>query len=264
MFTAHRNQSLNNYSMLAITTENAFNLYPKAQKDKLAGQKNIQRHDHSLKAWVDNIFLPPEQRHSVHSLINGHQPFTNKDVIIIDDANKMSAKELIAVADKAKQSNSKVMLLNRSSNRQSFKSHNAIDLFSKGNVEHHSWVSNKKNRDSEVHLHDNDTSTIARVYSELPDKSNTQVIATSSVEQRRLTDAIRGALKNTGELSRVETTLFTQTPHYLSESQKSLVQHYKPGMTLTHWIKKNRPHSFVIASVDTERNIMTALNKKRR
>ncbi|MFZ3401672.1 hypothetical protein LCS82_30175, partial [Vibrio harveyi] len=95
-----------------------------------------------------------------------------------------------------------------------------------------------------------------------PDKANTQVIATSSVEQRRLTEAIRDRLKNTGTLSRHETTLFTQVPHYLSKAQQPLVQHYKPGMTLTHW-DDGKPQSFVIASIDKESNTMTALSKNK-
>ncbi|TKG57182.1 conjugative transfer relaxase/helicase TraI, partial [Vibrio tasmaniensis] len=148
----------------------------------------------------------------------------------------------------------------RVSSRQGFKANNAISLYQKGNVESHSWVG-KRASNTNVKLHDNDTDRIARVYADLPDKANTQVIATSSVEQRRLTEAIRGQLKNTGALARHETTLFTQTPHHLSKAQQPLVQHYKPGMTLTHW-EKNKPQSFVIASIDKESNTMTALSKR--
>ncbi|MFZ3491550.1 conjugative transfer relaxase/helicase TraI, partial [Vibrio harveyi] len=135
----------------------------------------------------------------------------------------------------------------------------AISLYQKGNVESHTWVSSKP-IETDVKLHENDTDRIARVYADLPDKANTQVIATSSVEQRRLTEAIRDRLKNTGTLSRHETTLFTQAPHTLSKAQQPLVQHYKPGMTLTHW-DDGKPQSFVIASIDKESNTMTTLSK---
>ncbi|MFS1985953.1 hypothetical protein BCU00_019565 [Vibrio breoganii] len=234
-------------------------LVSQSVKAKTEGMESVQRKSQTLSAWVGQLFSP-EQRHTTHSLLQSDTPLTNKDVLLIDDANKMSANELLALTDKAKQSSSKVVMLNRVSSRQGFKANNAISLYQKGNVESHSWVG-KRASHTHVKLHDNDTDRIARVYSDLPDKANTQVIATSSVEQRRLTEAIRGQLKNTGALARHETTLFTQTPHHLSKSQQPLVQHYKPGMTLTHW-EKNKPQSFVIASIDKESNTMTALSKR--
>ena len=233
-------------------------LVSQSVKAKTEGMESVQRKSQTLSAWVGQLFSP-EQRHTTHSLLQSDTPLTNKDVLLIDDANKMSANELLALTDKAKQSSSKVVMLNRVSSRQGFKANNAISLYQKGNVESHSWVG-KRASHTNVKLHDNDTDRIARVYSDLPDKANTQVIATSSVEQRRLTEAIRGQLKNTGALARYETTLFTQTPHHLSKAQQPLVQHYKPGMTLTHW-EKNKPQSFVIASIDKESNTMTALSK---
>ncbi|SON51621.1 conjugative transfer relaxase/helicase TraI [Vibrio tapetis] len=228
-------------------------------KAKSEGVENIQRHSHTLGAWIAHHFSP-EQRHTTQSLLQGATPFTNKDILLIDDANKMSAKELMSLTNQAKQSNTKVVMLNRVSSRQGFKANNAIELYRKGNVERHTWAGGKS-APTDIKLHDNDTDRIARVYADLPDKANTQVIATSGVEQRRLTEAIRGQLKNTGALSRHETTLFTQTPHSLSKAQQPLVQHYKPGMTLTHW-EKNKPQSFVIASIDKESNTMTALSKR--
>ncbi|HDY7993016.1 TPA: conjugative transfer relaxase/helicase TraI, partial [Vibrio vulnificus] len=227
-------------------------------KTKAEGIESVQRKSQTLGAWIANAFSP-EQRHTTHSLLQSDLPLTNKDVLLIDDANKMSANELLALTDKAKQSNSKVVMLNRVSSRQGFKANNAISLYQKGNVENHTWVSSKP-IETDVKLHESDTDRIARVYADLPDKANTQVIATSSVEQRRLTEAIRDRLKNTGTLFRHETTLFTQVPHYLSKAQQPLVQHYKPGMTLTHW-DNGKPQSFVIASIDKESNTMTTLSK---
>ncbi|PMO98233.1 hypothetical protein BCS89_07150 [Vibrio splendidus] len=234
-------------------------LVSQSVKAKAEGMESVQRKSQTLSACVGQLFSP-EQRHTTHSLLQSDTPLTNKDVLLIDDANKMSANELLALTDKAKQSSSKVVMLNRVSSRQGFKANNAISLYQKDNVESHSWVG-KRASNTHVKLHDNDTDRIARVYSGLPDKTNTQVIATSSVEQRRLTEAIRGQLKNTGALTRHETTLFTQVPHYLSKAQQPLVQHYKPGMTLTHW-EKNKPQSFVIASIDKESNTMTALSQR--
>ncbi|ENM5770904.1 conjugative transfer relaxase/helicase TraI [Vibrio mimicus] len=229
-------------------------------KARSEGLETVQRKSQTLGAWITHLFVP-EQRHTAHSLLHGDTPLTNKDVLLIDDANKMSANELLALTAKAKQSNSKVVMLNRVSSRQGFKANNAIELYRKGNVENHTWIG-KKNFEINVRLHESDTDRMARIYADLPDKANTQVIATSGVAQRRLTEAIRDRLKNTGALARHETTLFTQVPHTLSKAQQPLVQHYKPGMTLSHW-EKGKPHRFVIASIDKENNTMIALSKNK-
>ncbi|WP_435250679.1 conjugative transfer relaxase/helicase TraI (plasmid) [Vibrio sp. nBUS_14] len=228
-------------------------------REKQDSMDSIQRQSHTLSAWASQLFSS-EHRHTTHSLLNGDLPLTNKDVLLIDEANTLSANELLGLTEKAKQSNSKVVMLNRVTNRQGFKAHNAIELYRKGHVESHTWV-NGKSQDSQVTLHQSDTQRLARVYADLPDKDQTQVLATSGVEQRRLTEAIRTQLKNTHALSRIESTLFTQVPHFLSKTQQPLVQHYKPGMILTQWESK-QPHRFVIASIDKESNTMTAFRQQ--
>ncbi|MGR5318470.1 hypothetical protein ACPV5U_29850, partial [Vibrio mediterranei] len=81
------------------------------------------------------------------------------------------------------------------SSRQGFKANNAIELYRKGNVLSHSWV-NQTTKDTQVSLHAQDTQALAKAFTYLTDKDDTQVIATSGVEQRRLTDAIRASMQN--------------------------------------------------------------------
>ncbi|WP_139137325.1 hypothetical protein, partial [Vibrio tasmaniensis] len=71
-------------------------------KTKAEGMESLQRQSKTLDAWIANTFSP-EQRHTTHSLLQSDTPLTNKDVLLIDDANKMSANELLALTDKAKQ-----------------------------------------------------------------------------------------------------------------------------------------------------------------
>ncbi|MGR5488998.1 hypothetical protein, partial [Vibrio alfacsensis] len=85
---------------------------------------------HTVAAWIKHLFTP-EQRHSTYSLLHSDTPMTNKDVLLVDSANKMSASELLALSDKANESGSKVILLSNASSRQGFKANNAIDLYSK-------------------------------------------------------------------------------------------------------------------------------------
>ncbi|MFM2661516.1 conjugative transfer relaxase/helicase TraI [Vibrio chagasii] len=227
-------------------------------KDKNRHSQTIQRESHTVTAWVKHRFQE-EHRHSVHSLLHSDLPMTNKDVLLVDSAHKMSANELIALNAKAKGSGSKVILLNNTSSRQGFKAYNAIELYRKGNVVSHSWVDSKQ-IGSKVALHDSDTRTLARAYTYLSNKEDTQVLATSHVEQRRLTDAIRTSLQNQGQLARSGITLLTQQPHYLSKPQQELAQHYKPGMTLRHW-EDGKPQELVVSTSDKTNNRVHVLSK---
>ncbi|WP_104026904.1 conjugative transfer relaxase/helicase TraI [Vibrio jasicida] len=234
-------------------------LVSQTAKEQRQGSETIQRESHTVSAWVKELF-EKDNRHSLRGFLNTGASMTNKDVILVDNANKMSANELIAMTSKANESGSKLVLLNRTTSRQGFKANNSIDLYSKGNVVEHSWVNNKQ-IDSKVVLHDSDTKQIAQTYARLPDKDRVQVLATSSVEQRRLTNEIRNSLQNDGQLSRLGITLFTQQPHYLSKQQKDLAQHYKSGMTLRHW-EEGKPKEYVVTTSDKQLNEVHVLDKK--
>ncbi|MEZ9292391.1 conjugative transfer relaxase/helicase TraI [Vibrio lentus] len=233
-------------------------LVSQSAKDKHRHSQTIQRESHTVATWVKHRFQE-EQRHSVHGLLHSDVPMTNKDILLVDSAHKMSANELIALNEKANESGSKVILLNNTSSRQGFKAYNAIELYRKGNVVSHSWVDNKQ-IDSKIALHNSDTRTLARAYTYLSNKEDTQVLATSHVEQRRLTAAIRTSLQNEGQLARSGITLLTQQPHYLSKPQQELAQHYKPGMTLRHW-EDEKPQELVVSTSDKANNRVHVLSK---
>ncbi|MCG9727503.1 conjugative transfer relaxase/helicase TraI [Vibrio brasiliensis] len=233
-------------------------LISQSAKDRQLNQRKIVRDSYTLSTWARHLFHK-EQRHTLQGLLHSELPLTNKDILLVDSANKMSADELIALSEKARQTNSKVILLNRISSWQGLKAHDALTLYRKGNVVQHRWV-NAKQGDSQVRLHQQDTHTVARRYTDLPDKTNCQVLATSRVEQRRLTDEIRATLRNDGQLSRTGVTLITQQAHYLSKPQQELARYYKPGMMLRQW-QEGRPLDFVITSVDKGANIIEALSK---
>ncbi len=233
-------------------------LVSQTAKDKQLNTQTIERKSLTAATWIKHLFNP-EQRHSLNGFLNSETPMTNKDVLLVDGANKMSANELIALSNKANESGSKVILLNHTSSRQGFKAYNTIDLYSKGNVVSHSWV-NSQHKDSKVALHNADTATLARAYTYLTNKDDAQVLATSNLEQRRLTEAIRTSLQNDGQLARTGITVFTQQPHYLSKPQQELAQHYKPGMTLRHW-EEGKPQELVVAKSDVAENRVYVLSK---
>ncbi|WP_337219449.1 hypothetical protein, partial [Vibrio parahaemolyticus] len=75
-------------------------------------QQNIPRESHTFATWVKHLFQD-DQRHTLQGLLDSKHPLTNKDIILVDNVNKMSANDLLSLSEKAGNSNSKVILLNR-------------------------------------------------------------------------------------------------------------------------------------------------------
>ncbi|MEZ8107082.1 conjugative transfer relaxase/helicase TraI [Vibrio cortegadensis] len=223
-------------------------------------QDKVFKQSHNAREWIKNAFIQ-DHRHTLTSFLNNASPsLTNQDVLLVDSANKLSAKELMSLTEKAKESNSKVIYLNRASARQGFKAHSAMDLYSKGNVLSHQWVNDKKT-DSRIYLHNQDHAQLAQSYANLPDKSRTQVLSMTQKEGDKLTHVIRDTLKNDGQLSRVGVHVDTQNAKFLTDAQKDVVTHYTSGMTLRAW-SDGKPKEWLVANTHRASNTLNLLSKE--
>lgn len=227
-------------------------------KEQHDAQKHTRREAYTVAAWVKQLFTE-ERRTTVQGLLHNAPHMTNRDVLIVDNANKMNAKELIALTELAKSNHTKVVFLNSTSKRQGYKANNAIALYSKGDVASHNYT-NAKEHDNIVRVHETDQTKLVNAYVSSPEKNSTQVLTTSTREQVSLTKAIRQQLQNEGQLARSGVTIAVQKPVFLSQPQKELVQHYQTGMILKHWVDR-KPQELIIQSLDQEKNTLTVLNK---
>ncbi|MDC5870574.1 conjugative transfer relaxase/helicase TraI [Vibrio europaeus] len=226
--------------------------------DRKRGEKNVIAQNHRVSDWVRNYFNAT-QHHHLQAFLSGDTPFTNKDVILIDNAHKLSANDLLAITEQAQQSNTKMVFLNRTSARQGFKSHSAMTLYSKGNVEITQWV-NHRRTGTHVQLHKQDAPLVAKHYAALSDKSHTQLLATSQKEVTTLTHEIRHTLQNQGQLALSEISLETQTPVLLSDAQREVVTHYRTGMTVKSW-KDKQPSEWLISGLSRKDNTIDLMDK---
>ncbi|CCN50837.1 putative Conjugative transfer relaxase protein TraI [Vibrio nigripulchritudo MADA3029] len=208
--------------------------------------------------------LSPEKTHTLPTptaltpwLANGDK--SAQAVWVVDEAQKMSARELLQLSSHARDARSKVVLLNRTTSRQGRKAHNALDVFAKGHVVQTDWL-NHRHTDSLVTLHPLDEVRIAQTYARLPDKDQTQVLVTARHTQKRLTDQIRQTLQNAGQLSRSGVVIDALQPAFLSPAQTTLAKHYQPGMVLRHWTEKVR-QDYLVTSSDTGRNTLDVMRQ---
>ncbi|ARC95084.1 conjugative transfer relaxase/helicase TraI (plasmid) [Vibrio coralliilyticus] len=227
--------------------------------DKKQSDNQVAQKSHSIAEWIKNQFNP-DHRHHLMGFLKADLPLTNKDVLLIDSAQKLSAPEITALSEKAKSSQSKIIFLNRTSSRQGFKSHSAMDLFSKGNVASTQWV-NDKTTTAQVQLHQQDARSLAQQYANLEDRSQTQVLATTKKEVEQLTSAIRDELKDQGKIARAGVRIETQNPVYPTKAQSEVVTHYKIGMTLKSWNEKT-PKEWLISGLSRSKNTLDLMDKE--
>lgn len=227
--------------------------------DKAKSSELVKTQAHTFSQWISNLFKS-ENRHTTFSFLNDKTTeHTNRDLWLVDSANKLSAQEILSLAEKAKESNSKVVFLNRVTSRQGIKAHSALDLFAKGNVQSSDWVNNKQ-VESSVYLHDKEASSLANEYAAQPNKENVQVVAMNRLEAKNVTAEIRESLKNSHQLSRTGIHLDTQNGHYMTDAQKEVATQYKIGMSLRTWEDK-KPTEYLISGINRDENALTLMHK---
>lgn len=224
---------------------------------------NVTRQAFTPVQWFKNLFRP-EHTHSINKLLRDDStPYGQRDIFVIEAANKLGVKDTQALIEKAKSSNSKLVFLNHANSKQGMKAGNVMETLKKGNINEFSWVDTKQNS-AELYVHeksDQDRSqAIADAYCSLQDKSSAQVLAATNKDVSELNTAIRQTLQRTGDVSRRGITVKTLNPVFLTDAQRETVNHYKKGMVLSEWKKeagRNVKHDFTVTNINRKDNLLT-------
>jgi len=229
-------------------------------------KNTVQRDSSTLVKWIKNHFKP-SHTHTLSQFIQAANN-TNRDVIVVENANKLGVSELNSLLSQAKQGNSKVVLLNHANAKQGMKAGNAIEVLKKGNINQSQWVSTKQSDTAlrVVELGDNDRVTaIANTYVNLSDKQQTQVIAGTHKDVKQLNSAIRTQLQNQGEVSRLGVNIPTLNPVFMTDEQREVVGQYTKGMVLTTWNKvnsRNQKQTLTVDKVNRNDNTLSLIDDK--
>ncbi|MPY24478.1 conjugative transfer relaxase/helicase TraI [Shewanella sp. YLB-07] len=217
--------------------------------------------------WIKNQFKPEHTHTLSHFVKPGEHRLSNRDILVVEKANKLGIDELSALFNQAKAGNSKVILLNHAQARQGMKAGNAIEVLKKGNVNVSNWVSTTRS-DTALSLYERSDSeriaAITQTYVNSEHKDTTQVVASTHKEVKHLNRAIRAQLQTTGELSRLGLNIATLNPVYLSDEQREVVGQYTKGMVLTQWTKmngRNQQQAFTISQVNRQDNRLCVIDK---
>lgn len=227
-------------------------------------QKAVSRDSSSIVKWIANHFKP-SYTHTLANF-NNNVTNTNRDLIVVENANKLGTSELQTLITQAQQGNSKLVLLNHANAKQGMKAGNAIEVLKKGNIHQSNWVATKQS-DTQLTLRERSdverVSAIAKAYADLPHKHQTQVVASTHKDVKQLNTAIRTELQNRGDVSRLGVNIPTLNPVFMSNEQREVVTQYSKGMVLTSWGKvagRNQKQTLTIDKVNRENNTLTVVN----
>ena len=235
---------------------------------KQTSRAHIKREAFTATQWVKNLFRP-EHTHTVQRLLHDKDtPYSNRDLFVVDAANKLGTNDVQGLINKAQASNSKLIFLNHAQSRQGMKAGSVIETLKKGYVNEYNWVDTKE-ATAKLFVHekqDNErVAAIARTYSELTDTTHTQVLGTTQKDVHALNTAIRQSLQQKGDVTRHGVTVTTLNSVFLSEPQREVVSHYKKGMVLSEWQKvhgRNTKHDFTVTGINRKNNLLTLKDSK--
>jgi len=181
-----------------------------------------------------------------------------RELLIVDDAQRVSHTDLNALINIAEKRRAKVILLEKPLGLQGF-NHDVTRLLDKAEVKTFQ-VKDAIKKDVSVHVTEVKDSEerlkqCANVYTGLlaSERENTHLVTASNKETQELNQYVRDNLKLQGSISREETTIKTLRAIYLTEAEKKVAKSYQPGFVMYHNSRKGIQR-LTIASVIQENN----------
>lgn len=211
--------------------------------------QQIQREPKNLWRWLVSIGKG-EAAESVGGFLFRYEqeinrPFSGwrqeKDVLIVEQAEKLSyqdTKKLIKLTEKQK---ARVIFLNNDiqgkANR--FLVGSPVDILKQSSIEKFELkVENTQFKKtpvlSEIKEDKDRLESTVKAYQALSvqERDNSTLIVSNKRERQAIIPAIREILKNQGELGRVEKSVMTYKPFFLSETEKKFAHQYKEGLVI--------------------------------
>ncbi len=199
-----------------------------------------------------------EDRVVTRAALGSEALFAPNSTLVVDQAEKLTLKETVALLDGAVRNNVQLVLMDTEKRKGTG---NALAVMKEAGVPRYQFSGRQ--------------AAVAEVVSE-PDKAQrfgqlAKGVAQALVEdrpavaqvngpadQRMLTVMIRDELKNTGLLGREETPVATLTPVWLDSKNRGAIDTYREGMVMERWDAESRQRErFVIDRVGAQtRNLV--------
>ena len=160
--------------------------------------------------------------------------------LIVEQAEKLTLKETLLVLEKGQVANAQVVFMD-AQNRAG--TGNALSVLKESDVPQYRFYGGKQPEVTLVSEPDKRTrfGEVARLYVEAG-RDGRDVVAQvdGPMEQKTLTDAIREARREAGEIGSVDTKLKVIEPVWLDSKTRRQRDNYRPGMVMEQWSSEKR------------------------
>ena len=195
---------------------------------------------------------------------SANKNIASNDIIVIDQAEKLSVKDTQKILDITQSSKSKVVFLNHKD--ASFNSKNAGNVIETLNTGGINNIDFKRQKQSQTELHINEVlkdedriKTIVSDYGKLTnsERDNVMLVSSSKKDVGLLNKEIRNTLIDKSELGSESFNLNMNRRVYLTPEQKLSAKFFKQGERIDFFTKDKGVISYQINDVDTKSNLVS-------
>ncbi|MBH3259133.1 conjugative transfer relaxase/helicase TraI [Serratia marcescens] len=199
-----------------------------------------------------------ESRVVTRAALGSEALFAPNSTLVVDQAEKLTLKETVALLDGAVRNNVQLVLMDTEKRKGTG---NALTVMKEAGVPRYQF-SGRQAVPAEVVSEPDKAQRFGQlakgVAQALVEDRPAVAQVNGPADQRMLTAMIRDELKNTGLLGREETTFATLTPVWLDSKNRGAIDTYREGMVMERWDAESRQRErFVIDRVGTQtRNLV--------
>jgi conjugative transfer relaxase protein TraI len=199
-----------------------------------------------------------EDRVVTRAALGSEALFAPNSTLIVDQAEKLTLKETVALLDGAVRNNVQLVLMDTEKRKGTG---NALAVMKEAGVPRYQF-SGRQAVPAEVVSEPDKAQRFGQlakgVVQALVEDRSAVAQVNGPADQRMLTAMIRDELKDTGLLGREETPVATLTPVWLDSKNRGAIDTYREGMVMERWDAESRQRErFVIDRVGTQtRNLV--------
>ncbi|WP_440531284.1 conjugative transfer relaxase/helicase TraI [Serratia ureilytica] len=199
-----------------------------------------------------------EDRVVTRAALGSEALFAPNSTLVVDQAEKLTLKETVALLDGAVRNNVQLVLMDTEKRKGTG---NALAVMKEAGVPRYQF-SGRQAVPAEVVSEPDKAQRFGQlakgVVQALVEDRSAVAQVNGPADQRMLTAMIRDELKDTGLLGREETPVATLTPVWLDSKNRGAIDTYREGMVMERWDAESRQRErFVIDRVGTQtRNLV--------
>ncbi len=225
--------------------------------------KEVERQSRTLKQWMRNHFREDCHDTVGHFLyaheLTGKSDTKGQKIVVVDQANYLGVDEVSKLIKATQEQKSKLVLINHESKLKGVKFGNVFETLKKSQANHMDWKNNQYS-DAIINIslaadEKKQVKQISETYAVMNDqeRAKTYVLSNTKAGVNKLNHAIRTSLQDKGDVGRIEQSFMNANPVFLSEEEKQVAKHYKPGHIIKLFADK-QVFRYRIKSVDKTDN----------